>query len=94
MLTQAFIDAQKVRNDRTFVAETKSGVIVIAHPGKTPPTDPKVLREEFGLLPDCPVITLGESRERIPVEALEARLAELQAANEPAKPGRRAAPGA
>ena len=88
MLTQAFIDRQRFIAENTHVAETASGVIVVAHPGQQVPTDPKVLRNEFGLLPDCPVVKLIDSKEAPPLEALQAKLDEQEAAEKP-KPARR-----
>ena len=90
MLTQAFIDRQKFIGENTYVAETASGVIVVAHPGQQVPTDRKVLRNEFGLLPGVEVVRLIDSKEAPPIEKLQAQLAEQEAADKP-KPARRGA---
>jgi len=89
VLTQSFIDRQRHIAENTHVAETASGVIVVAHPGQKVPTDPKVLREEFGILPDCPVIKLVDSKECPPFEKLEAQLAEQDGPEAKKAPARR-----
>jgi len=76
-LTKEWIDRQRHIAENTWVAETSSGVIVLAHPGQRAPDpkDRKFLRENFGLLPEVEVKRLIDTEHAPPLEKLERELA-------------------
>ena len=75
-LTKEWIDRQEFIAENTYVAETASGVIVVAHPGQQPPDnkDRKYLRQNFGLLETIDIKRLIDTEHAPPIERLRREL--------------------
>jgi hypothetical protein len=76
-ITQEWIDRLRTKAENTWVAETTTGVIIIAHPGQQPPEGEKERRQLFGLSPEDAVIRLIDSKACPPFELLQKKM-ELQ----------------